>query len=174
MSDADPAQSPDDEPTEWTGEIACVQLAVDRGAALDAPALLSWTERWLAAEMPNRRDLTVRLVGEEEMRRLNRDYRDKDRPTDVLSFPGEETPDGDPLGDVVIALPVAARQAVEAGHGLEDELQILILHGCLHCLGYDHETDDGEMEALEARLRRRWLPRGSGPRSGVPRTEVEA
>ncbi len=143
---------------EWTGETACVQLAVDGAPGLDGQALLAWTERLLAEEMPDRSDLTVRLVGEEAMRRLNRDFRDKDRPTDVLSFPGEETPDGDPLGDVVIALGVAGRQAEAAGHSLETELQVLILHGALHCLGYDHEADDGEMERLEARLRQRWVP----------------
>ena len=158
MSDADPPQSPDELPTEWTGDVACVQLAVDVTEEVDGSALLSWTEELLAAEIPSRGDLTIRLVGEEEMRLLNRDYRDQDRPTDVLSFPGQETPEGDPLGDVVIALGVAGRQATEAGHELATELRVLILHGALHCLGYDHETDDGEMERLERRLRRRWIP----------------
>ena len=92
------------------------------------------------------------------MRRLNRTYRGKDAPTDVLSFPGQETPEGPHLGDVVIAVPVARRQAEAAGHSSERELRVLLLHGVLHCLGYDHETDDGTMERLERRLRRRWVP----------------
>ena len=75
----------------------------------------------------------------------------------MLSFPGDETPEGHHLGDVVIAVPVAERQAAAAGHSLDRELRLLALHGLLHCLGYDHETDHGEMEAREDELRRRWI-----------------
>jgi probable rRNA maturation factor len=95
------------------------------------------------------------------MRRLNRDFRGKDQPTDVLSFPGQAVagaePEGGHLGDVAIAVPTARRQAAAAGHPLRRELEVLLLHGVLHCLGHDHETDDGTMERLESRLRRRWL-----------------
>jgi probable rRNA maturation factor len=82
---------------------------------------------------------------------LNRRYRQKDRPTDVLSFPAGEPGQ---LGDVVIALGVARRQAAAAGHPIGTELRILALHGLLHLLGYDHEQDDGRMLRLERRLRR--------------------
>jgi probable rRNA maturation factor len=91
------------------------------------------------------------------MRRLNRDFRGKDASTDVLSFPGSVGGEGRHLGDVAIAVPTARRQAAAAGHDTERELRLLLLHGVLHCLGHDHETDGGEMERLERRLRRRWL-----------------
>ena len=80
--------------------------------------------------------------------------------TDVLSFPGERGPEGVHLGDIVICPAVARDQARRLGHSPERELRTLLLHGVLHCLGHDHETDDGEMERLEARLRRRWIDDG--------------
>lgn len=99
----------------------------------------------------------LRFVSDREMRQLNRLYRNQDKTTDVLSFPGEKSPEGDHVGDVVISVPTARKQAHLAGHGIETELKILILHGLLHCLGHDHETDDGEMKALEQTLRRQWI-----------------
>ena len=92
------------------------------------------------------------LVPDARVRALNRQYRGKDAPTDVLSFPAEEK---GLLGDVVIAVGVASRQAREAGHSLQTELRVLALHGLLHLLGYDHERDDGRMARLERRLRRK-------------------
>ena len=121
-----------------------------------ARRLRPWLGRLLAAVAPAAEGLGVRFCGDREMRRVNRELRQQDKTTDVLSFPGE---DGY-LGDVLIALPVARRQAAEAGHTLERELKTLLLHGVLHCLGYDHETDEGEMERLERRLRRTWLREG--------------
>lgn len=96
------------------------------------------------------------------MRDLNREFRGFDRPTDVLAFPGDEAedPHGERhLGDIAIAVPTAARQARERGHSLPQEIRILVLHGYLHLLGYDHETDEGQMRRLQARLVRRLLPR---------------
>ena len=104
--------------------------------------------------------ITVRFTSDRELRRLNRTFRAKDRPTDVLSFPGERSGEGWHLGDVAISVPTARRQALEAGHETGEELRVLLLHGVLHCLGYDHETDDGAMERLERRLRRRWIEEG--------------
>jgi probable rRNA maturation factor len=118
-----------------------------------ARRLRSWLAGLLATVAPGKEALGVRFCSDREMRRVNRELRQQDKPTDVLSFPGE----GGYLGDVLIALPVARRQAAEAGHGTERELKTLLLHGVLHCLGYDHETDQGEMERLERRLRRTWL-----------------
>lgn len=86
------------------------------------------------------------------VRALNRQYRRKDAATDVLSWPADEPGE---LGDIVIAVGVAKRQAKEAGHSLETELRVLALHGLLHLLGYDHEHDDGRMARLERRLRRK-------------------
>jgi probable rRNA maturation factor len=101
-------------------------------------------------------EVTLVLAGDALLRRLNRDYRGKDRPTDVLSFPG----DGESgLGDVVISVARAERNARELGRTLPQELDVLALHGFLHVLGYDHEADDGTMDRLEARLRTRLLGR---------------
>ncbi len=96
--------------------------------------------------------LTICLVSEAQMARWNRAYRGKRGPTDVLSFPADD--DGY-LGDVAISPVVARRNARRLGRTLAEELRILILHGALHLLGYDHETDHGEMDRIERRLRRR-------------------
>ncbi len=107
--------------------------------------------------------IALSLVSDDRMRQFNRTFREIDRPTDVLAFPSgddEEPAPDEPrhLGDIVICVPYAARQAREAGHSLIRELQILTLHGYLHLLGYDHEHDDGTMRRLELRLRRRLFP----------------
>jgi probable rRNA maturation factor len=88
------------------------------------------------------------------MRALNRRYRGKDRPTDVLAFPAGST-GADFLGDIVISIPYAAREARKRREPQAREIDRLLVHGLLHLMGYDHETDDGEMDALEARVRRR-------------------
>jgi probable rRNA maturation factor len=93
--------------------------------------------------------MTVAVVPDRLVRELNRRHRRKDAATDVLSFPADEP---GYLGDVVIALGVAKRQAVKAGHSLATEFRVLALHGLLHLLGYDHERDTGEMRRLEQRL----------------------
>lgn len=101
-------------------------------------------------------ELALVLGGDRAIRRLNARYRGKDRATDVLSFPaggGEAS-----LGDILISVPAAERNARRLGRPLSRELDVLALHGFLHLLGYDHETDDGAMERLEARLRRRLIP----------------
>ena len=90
--------------------------------------------------------LSLSLVDDEEIRALNRDYRDKDRPTDVLSFAMREGEGGalhpELLGDVVISVETAERQAAEAGHSLDEELLALAVHGLAHLLGEDHATAD--------------------------------
>ncbi len=124
----------------------------------------------LARRAPRRvRSFGVRFAGDRAMRRLNREFRRIDRTTDVLSFPGAALgPDGGGhLGDVVISVPAARRQAVAAGHAPGREIRILLLHGVLHCLGHDHEVDGGRMERLERRLRRRWIgPARTARRAG--------
>jgi len=122
--------------------------------------LRPWLTGLVAALAPEAGSLGVRFVGDRDMRRTNRQFRGKDKATDVLSFPGE---DGH-LGDILISVPTARRQAAEAGHGVDRELKVLLLHGILHCLGHDHETDDGAMERLERRLRRTWIPKGLIPK----------
>jgi probable rRNA maturation factor len=130
-----------------------------RFPALGGAALRPWIAQMAGEVAAGFDSLGVRFTGDRAMRRLNRDFRGKDKTTDVLSFPGEPTPEGRHLGDIVISVPTAGRQAGERGHGLDREVKTLLLHGVLHCLGYDHESDGGEMERLERRLRRKWLAR---------------
>jgi probable rRNA maturation factor len=110
---------------------------------------------WLRGLAPARARglVTIALVDDAAMRRLNRRYLGKNRATDVLSFAAGGT--GPELGDIAIAIGVARRQAREAGHSYAQEVRVLALHGLLHLLGHDHETDGGAMARLEARLRRR-------------------
>ena len=108
--------------------------------------------------------MTVALVTDARMRTLNRQFRGKDYATDVLSFPvadrrrksSPQPPALRPhLGDIVIAIGVARRQARNAGHDATEELRILALHGLLHLLGYDHERDNGQMARVERKLRQK-------------------
>lgn len=103
--------------------------------------------------------VTIAFVSDRAMRELNRMWRKKSGTTDVLSFRAAqdefEMVEGATLGDVVISVEQAARQAAEHGLEFETEVAQLILHGLLHLCGYDHETDAGEMNRLELRLRRR-------------------
>lgn len=162
----------------------------------DVRGLGRWLER--AAPPRARGHVAIAVVDERSMRRLNGRFRGVDAPTDVLSFPSEpvSTPGSDGraspkggsggagrtgakrptssvishLGDIAIAGRLARRQAEAYGHPLATEFKLLALHGLLHLLGYDHERDQGQMEKLEARLRRRTnlpaglLSRGSGRR----------
>ncbi|NHA45596.1 rRNA maturation RNase YbeY [Helicobacter pylori] len=91
------------------------------------------------------------LVSDETMREINRDLRDCDYATDVLSFPLEAIPHA-PLGSVVINAPLAQENALKLGHSLENEIALLFIHGVLHLLGYDHEKDKGEQRQKEGEL----------------------
>jgi probable rRNA maturation factor len=120
---------------------------------------------WLVRIAPAsaRGDVCVALVSDARMKALNRQFRGKDKVTDVLSFPAGTRGF---LGDIVIAAGVAKQQAKAAGHSLKTEIRILTLHGLLHLLGYDHDADDGKMARVEARLRKKaGLPEGLIERS---------
>ncbi|GAA7314503.1 rRNA maturation RNase YbeY [Helicobacter pylori] len=91
------------------------------------------------------------LVSDETMREINRDLRNCDYATDVLSFPLEAIPHA-PLGSVLINAPLAQENALKLGHSLENEIALLFIHGVLHLLGYDHEKDKGEQRQKEAEL----------------------
>ena len=102
------------------------------------------------------RTFTVAFITDDRMKQLNEMFRGKDTTTDVLSFPHETDqfdPDNKTLGDIVISAEQAQKQAVENDLTLEAEIKQLILHGLLHLCGYDHETDSGEMNQYELRLR---------------------
>ncbi|MBO0857696.1 MAG: rRNA maturation RNase YbeY [Chloracidobacterium sp.] len=107
--------------------------------------------------------LTVTFIGDRAMRRLNRDYRGIDRPTDVLSFAYHENSgslthdETRHIGDVVISVETAERYARELVLRFDREIEHLLIHGALHLAGYDHETDNGEMNKLERKLRRELL-----------------
>ena len=120
------------------------------GRAIRVPGLRAWLVS--IAPAAARGDVSVAFVSDARIRALNRQYRRIDAATDVLSFPSDEPGS---LGDIVIAAGVARRQARAAGHGFGVEARVLALHGLLHLLGYDHETDGGRMRRLEARLRAR-------------------
>ncbi len=130
---------------------------------IDEPYREALSEAWLGglveavlrAEGRTRGGVTLVITGDEEIRALNRDFLGNDAPTDVLSFPAEgsaepfivpEEEAADYLGDVIISFPTAARQAAEQGHAIEDELALLVVHGCLHLLGYDHADEESERQ----------------------------
>jgi probable rRNA maturation factor len=169
-----------------------VSVVDAKGIRLRASGLGAWLSR--VAPRTAAGDVTVAIVPDARVRALNRTYRAKDKATDVLSFPsGLQTTDYRPrtvrstvrrksevrlkselrspksvfLGDIVIARGVARRQAKDAGHLESTEWRVLALHGLLHLLGYDHETDRGRMARVEARLGRAGgLPDGLIERGG--------
>lgn len=104
-----------------------------------------------AMDLPG--EVDILFSTDAELKRLNRDFRGKNKPTDVLSFPAPDEIASEHAGDLAISLETAGRQAQAFGHALTDELRILILHGLLHLNGMDHETDEGQMAAREAELR---------------------
>jgi probable rRNA maturation factor len=103
-------------------------------------------------------DVSIAFVDDDSMQQLNKRYRRRNRTTDVLTFPADDSyadprATKRPLGDIVISVDQARRQAADEKHSLATEVRYLILHGVLHALGYDHETDNGEMNALELKVR---------------------
>jgi probable rRNA maturation factor len=145
-----------------------INILVDEAgeAGIEPGWLDAVAKRVLEAEGAGARtEVSIVVTGQEMVRQLNRDYRGRDEPTDVLSFSAREqaadapsfilAPDGlSHLGEVIISHPQAALQAGEHGHSLERELSILLIHGLLHLLGYDHEEGDDErrMKAREKEL----------------------
>jgi probable rRNA maturation factor len=102
--------------------------------------------------------VTIQLISDDAMARLNQTYRKKRGPTDVLSFPAKRTRPtkcAEYVGDIAISPETARRNARRFSHTLTVEMRILILHGMIHLAGFDHATDQGEMDRLERRLRRR-------------------
>lgn len=123
-----------------------------RGQKVDTEAWATFAEKALDAIGKNRSSATIAFVSDKSIRKLNHQFRNVDKPTDVLSFPAEEKGN---LGDIAISIDRAATQAKVNGLTFETEIAQLILHGLLHLSGYDHETDNGEMNRLELRLRKK-------------------
>jgi probable rRNA maturation factor len=139
---------------------------------VDLAAVRAFVERLRATLRLARRDFNVCFVDDREIRRLNIAYLGRRRATDVLSFPWRGTGRvrtgaanaefANFLGDVVISVETAQRNARREGHSTRNEIRWLILHGLLHLLGYDHERDQGEMTSLELSLRERLGIAGQG------------
>ncbi|HYI10853.1 MAG TPA: rRNA maturation RNase YbeY [Thermoanaerobaculia bacterium] len=103
-------------------------------------------------------EVTIAFIDDASMTELNKKFRGKGKTTDVLTFPADDSYNepsatGKPLGDIVISVDQARRQAADEKHSLATEVRYLVLHGLLHSLGYDHEADKGEMNALEVEVR---------------------
>ena len=149
------------------GRDLAVSVVDERGRPVAVPGLAGWLRR--VAPVRARGVVCIALVSDRRVRALNRAYRDADYATDVLSFAsagpqdppyarraGSKSPAPGPvLGDIVIARGVARRQARDARHTEQTELRVLALHGLLHLLGYDHDQDNGRMQRVECRLRRK-------------------
>ena len=170
-----------------------------RRRRLRLPRLQTLAENILRAAGAARAELSLLLVGDRSMRRMNRVYRGKDRTTDVLAFPTRHVrprftvsaaarfaSSGGPakalgdgghaamLGDVVISIPQAERQAARAGHALEHELTVLVVHGLLHLLGYDHERSAREARRMQRRERTVLRALGTMPKLIANRKELVA
>jgi probable rRNA maturation factor len=139
-----------------------VQMASSRRGVPHARSLNRWAQAACVKQLPRGDEelaLTIRIVGAAESRRLNRTWRNKDKPTNVLSFPADPHPRGratspasgrGELGDLAICAPVVAREAREQGKPAQAHWAHMVVHGVLHLLGYDHENDR-DAEAMEAR-----------------------
>ena len=133
-----------------------------RCPALKRPALRDFVAR-LTAEVVHRPFHCI-VTADAELRSLNRRFRGKDAATDVLAFPDASASES--IGDVAVSYDRAKAQASEHGHTIQEEVSILILHGALHLAGHDHETDNGQMESVEAEWREKLaLPAGLIQRS---------
>jgi probable rRNA maturation factor len=135
---------------------------------IDTRRVANLADATLGALVRQGTNLTVAFVRDRVMRELNREFRGSDRTTDVLSFPAEDDKQSaggnfigavasEHLGDIVISTDMALRQANEAGHSFAREVDELVIHGVLHLCGYDHETDRGQMNRLELKLRKKLL-----------------
>lgn len=125
---------------------------------VDEQAIADLARKVLAECQAPAGEISIAFFDDEYLHELNRQFRGKDRPTDVLSFPCDADDEDDYIGDIAIAVQMAALQAEEFGHSVEMEIAQLVLHGVLHLVGHDHDTDSGQMDSLELQLRDKLLP----------------
>ena len=137
---------------------------------IDNQTAYAVNEKLLEAILQNltQKDIELVVTSNEQIQKINKEYRDIDKPTDVLSFPYEEMPMA-PLGSIVISIDYVQNKAKELGHSEDDEFALLFIHGVLHLLGYDHECDNGEMRAMEENLIRKL----ELPKSLIVRTQEQ-
>ncbi len=130
-----------------------------RARQISAKPLREFVARSLQLVERESHDVSIAFVTDPAIKKLNRQFRGKDYATDVLSFPNQAEPfesqNEKTLGEIVISVQRAAAQAKENGLSFSNEVEQLVLHGLLHLCGYDHETDDGEMNRLELKLRKK-------------------
>jgi probable rRNA maturation factor len=170
---------PDPAPAAKTAKKAAASIPSTSKKTLHLPSARSLARFLTEAQTTVRLkgEVTVLLTTDAAIRKLNRNFRGKDKATDVLSFPAEGIGAEEIAGDLAISVPTALKQAIEQCHPLATEIKVLILHGLLHLAGYDHEADNGKMARRERLLRARLgLPQGLIERSvtrvpGKPRTE---
>ncbi|HML22181.1 MAG TPA: rRNA maturation RNase YbeY [Aggregatilinea sp.] len=131
-----------------------VQVMIETERAIPEARLVA-AATWVldAHELSPEAGLSIVISDDVEIRQLNRQFRDVDKPTDVLSFPADPDPDAvedaEYLGDLVLALPYIERQAAAEQHSVEDEMTLAVVHGTLHLLGYDHDTTAHQAEMWE-------------------------
>ena len=139
--------------------IVDIQIAAADAGIPTVESIREWVQLAVNETEPGRDvEVSVRIVDEHEMRKLNRDYRQQDKPTNVLAFPAGDAafvPPGERplLGDIVVCASVVAREADEQGKPLDHHWCHMLVHGILHLLGHDHDTDQ-EAKAMEAVERR--------------------
>ena len=128
-----------------------------RKHSIDAAKVRQFLSAVIPALGAQDRTFSIVFTTDQSIRRYNRDYRGYDKPTDVLSFRGGSSAENDYIGDILISSETAYNQARDSRTlSFETNIQRLLLHGLLHLMGYDHEADDGQMRAIERRLRRRF------------------
>jgi probable rRNA maturation factor len=173
----DPDLEPDPAPRATTAKRtgASGSLAAPRTHRLPSARTLARFLTQAQAAVRLRGQVTDLLTTDPSIRRLNRQFRGKNKATDVLSFPAEGVGAEQLAGDLAISVPTALRQAIERGHSLSTEIKVLMLHGLLHLAGYDHETDTGQMARRERLLRARLgLPQGLIERASEPKAKRPA
>jgi probable rRNA maturation factor len=139
-------------------------IILDRKADVVNPDALQRFARRAQTMARVKGDVAVLITSRRKVQALNRRFRNKDKATDVLSFPSHQG------GDIAICFEIARQNAARLGHSVTDEIKVLVLHGMLHLAGHDHETDSGQMARAEARLRARL----NLPASLIQRSELSA
>ena len=172
--DLAPDPDPDRRPATKSGPPSPAAHAPSRDQRLPSVRTLGAYLREAQSAVRLKGAVSVLLTTDKNIKTLNRDFRHKNKATDVLSFPTEPIPgvrrSEQPAGDLAISIDTARKQAAAQGHPLSTEIKILILHGLLHLAGYDHETDAGQMARRERLLRARFnLPLGLIERTTEPR-----
>lgn len=173
--DLDPDPTPKATAAKRSGASASKPKSKAKPSDLQLPSARTLS-RFLAAAQTAVRlkgQVTVLLTTDAAIRKLNRQFRGKNKATDVLSFPANPMPGLKPVdqmaGDLAISVTTALKQAREQGHALTTEIKVLVLHGLLHLAGYDHEADEGQMARRERLLRAKLkLPQGLIERAATP------